>query len=344
MGGNYTSASGIQATPIDIRLVERHKFVSDLADFFDKLNDKFKKSFGVDLWSADLLKSKQFVSGSGFHVMNLTEIDTETLLKVKPTIGDIDLQMDSNLESEIKDLLVHTSAVGKFSLLDHTKSGTQIITLWKYGSWYVQMDFEFVEYKDNAPSEWSTFSHSSDYNDLLAGVKGVFSKYMLRALTTKFLIHGTIKAKTTRGVDKTGLHPTVAFSVDHGMREKYNITIDDSGRIILTDKPVEYTRDLTKIFVKMFDHKPSGEDLKAFGSFTGQVSLISKYIEDHKTIQLIAEGFWRTLFFKGAQGLYKGNPKLDKETKLKAWNYLASKLKSVEITDEMKRMIETYYG
>jgi hypothetical protein len=343
MGGNYTSTSGIQTTPLDIRLVERTKVVNDLTDFFDRLNNTFKKAFGIELWSNELLKSKRFISGSGFHFMNLDGVDTKTLTEVKPTIGDIDLQIDSNLESEIKELLVRTNRIGKFLLIDHTKSGTQIITLWEYGSWYVQMDFEFVEYEKGAPSEWSTFSKSSDYNDLLAGIKGVFAKYMLRALTTKFLIHGTIKAKTARGTDKTGLHPTVAFSVDHGVREKYNISVDDQGKIILTDKPANYTKDLNEIFIKMFDHKPSQEDLKAFGSFTGQVSLISKYIEDTKTIQLIAEGFWRTLFFKGAQGLYKGNPKLDKETKLIAWRHLTSKLKMVKVTDEMKNMLNTYY-
>lgn len=344
MGGNYTSTSGIQATPIDLRSVDRTKVVNDLTDFFTRLNNTFKKAFHTELWSDEVLASKSFVSGSGFHFMNLESVDTKTLTKVKPTVGDIDLQIDSNLQSEIQSLLVHTNRIGKFLLMDHTKSGTQIITLWEYEDLYVQIDFEFVEYHKGKPSEWSTFSHSSDYNDLLAGIKGVFSKYMLRALTTKFLIHGTIKAKTSRGTDKTGLHPTVAFSVDHGVREKYNVSIDDAGKIILTDKPAEYTKDLRKIFIKMFDSAPSPEDLKAFGSFTGQVSLISKYIEDHSTIQMIAEGFWRTLFFKGAQGLYKGNPKLDKETKMKAWDYLTSKLKMVKVTDEMKKMLDRYYG
>ena len=81
MGGNYTSTSGIQATPLDIRLVERTKVVNDLTDFFERLNNTFKKSFGIELWSADLLKSKQFISGSGFHFMNLTGVDTTTLTK-----------------------------------------------------------------------------------------------------------------------------------------------------------------------------------------------------------------------------------------------------------------------
>jgi hypothetical protein len=68
------------------------------------------------------------------------------------------------------------------------------MTFKEYGNVFPQVDFEASEYEmqDDSltgkqkfyPTEWAKFSHNSHWEDIQAGIKGVFHKYLLRAITS----------------------------------------------------------------------------------------------------------------------------------------------------------------
>lgn len=336
-GGNV-KIDDTEAERIDLKKHNRSEIVPKIGAALKAINAGFKKEFKKNIWSDALLASKKFLSGSAFHFFNDKISDSE-FVKYKNSVGDIDTQVDKNLEGDLKEFLTKNKGkqFGPVTLVGHKTSAGQHITLWNLADpgINIQIDLELVDYENDEPTEWSNFSHSSSWEDMTQGVKGVAHKYLLRALDAPKLKDVVLKAKTARGTDKEVKSSTTAFSVTHGVRTKLKPVLDDNGKqVMVNGKPAYHElstaeskgdTNLSNIFKAYFGKKPSPKEIENLGSFTGLISLIKSHF-DAGDQRKIADGFARTLWGPGAQGLYRDDPEKDSEEKNGMMKVLLQKL------------------
>ena len=257
-----------------------------------------------------------------------------TFSKCKTSVGDIDIQLKEGSEESIEKQLKRLTGkqVGTGTLLGYKKSVGQFITLWSFEQLgNIQIDFEFVEYSGDEPSAFEKFAHGSSFEDLEAGIKGVFSKYLLRACTSLALIPGTvIKVRS----QKSGLIPMLSFS-PKGLRQKYirredlDSTVKDTSYpdAYVEDKETSFLKDMSTIIRLIFGTDyVAGQDLNDVKSFKGQVRLIKRYIKRDKW-DIVLTGFERILFGEGSQELYRGDKARSDAEKNVALSYLKQELK-----------------
>ena len=326
-GGNV-QIDDQEAERIDLTKHNRSAIVKKVGAALSAINAGFKKQYKKPIWSDALMKSKKYLSGSAFHFFN-DQIDDKTFTKYKNSVGDIDTQVDKNMDAELKEFLTKNKGkeFGPVKLIGFKTSAGQHITLWHLADpgINIQIDLEMVDFDESGdPTEWSNFSHSSSWDDMTKGVKGVAHKYLLRALDAPKLKDIVLKAKTARGTDKEVKSSETAFSVTHGVRQKLKPVLDEKGKqVMVNGKPAYHElstaeskgdTSLPNIFKAYFGKDASADDLKKLGSFTGLLELIKKNFKgpDQKKI---ADGFARTLWGPGAQGLYRGDPQKDAEEK-----------------------------
>ena len=357
-GGNVqieTSDGLFGADRIDLGVVRRSVAVGLIGDTLSAINKEFQRSSGIPLWNSDLFLSNKFLSGSSYHFFQVSSINDDDFIKVKSTIGDIDLQCDTNQSEMIKTFLVKSTGkrIGNATLIGFKESAGQLISLWNFQDMgiNIQCDFELVEFDRNGfPTAFSQYSHSSAWEDLTLGVKGVFSKFLMQSLAAPKFKKMIIKAKTSRGKDKILTRDTHAFSVSLGLREKMIPVKDTDGNIIYWDGVPEYKElstkesfgntDMNFIFQYFFGIEPSAFELKQISSFVGTITLIKKNYERASWIKIVDE-FIDKIWGDGAQGLYRGNPQLDLDDKTKAARYITAEL-GVDF-DSYKSIIESYY-
>lgn len=351
-GGNV-SIDGNDAERIDLTKFNRTSIVKKIDVGLHAINSAFKKDTGKPIWGDELFKSKRFLSGSAFHFFSKT-IDDETFKKHKGSVGDIDTQVDKNMDAEIKDWLTKNKGktFGPVTLIGFKTSAGQHITLWKLKEEgiNIQFDLEMVDFENDEPTEWSNFSHSSAWEDMTQGIKGVAHKYLLRALDAPKLKDIVLKAKTARGTDKEVKSSETAFSVTHGVRQKIKPVLDDNGKqVMVNGKPAYHEMDtkeskgdtnLANIFKNYFGRDASVDDIKKLSSFTGLLSLINKTFKDGDK-QKITDGFSRTLWGPGAQGLYKADPEKDSEEKNSMMKLLIKTLGTKDTYDADRK---TFYA
>lgn len=351
-GGNV-QIGDVSAERIDLSKIDRNFIVTRINRTLQMVNLQFQKKYGLPLWNKQLFDSKKFLSGSAFHFFNKA-ISTPEFVKYKNTVGDIDTQVDKAQETNIKEFLdsIVGQKFGYVSLVGYKTSAGQYITLWAFDQpkINIQIDLELVDFNEGSPTEWSQFSHSSDWNDMKEGIKGVFQKYLLRAMTTKTLREIIIlkgKRETPTKVTSTDL----AFSVGQGLRQKIEPVMDgDSHRVIdglpvykeIATKNSTYINDLGIMFEVLFGVKPSKLELELFGSFVGGLQLIKKHFSTSEQ-QKVIEGFAFTLWGPAAQGLYRNDPALDMKEKNAAFMKMIDTFGIQYNMDKVDAMRVDYY-
>lgn len=341
MGGNV-QLNGFSATRINLGQIERKVIRKRICDILSDIDNSFFKRYGTVLWHAKVIHSKQLFSGSSKFLFD-DSISEYQLLKYKPTFGDIDVQIDINKQRMFEHIISnYDGSIG------YKKSVDQIITLFYIAELdaNIQIDFEFVDFDNGAPSDWASFSRSSCWIDIQNGIKGVFHKYLLRAMTTKSL--STFIVRTAR-TEKVVTATELAFSVTSGLRQKYVPVIDQTGKQEIKDglkvfNPIStidstYTINVSQIFEIVFGFAPNADQLKQFESFVGCCDLISNYftVEDRRKV---VDGFIRTLWGKQAQKLYRDDIILDKQDKDKAYNWLIS---AIDFTTPLLEEVKDEY-
>lgn len=355
-GGNV-EIDGIAAQRLDLNKISRSKVVAEIDKALKIINSTFNKMYGVPLWSPELIANKEFLSGSAFHFFNV-KIPDDQFTKVKSSVGDIDTMVDKDLAEKAKDFL--TKATGKqfgpAKLVGFKPSPGQdtLISLWQFNDppVAVQVDMELVDYDKGSPTEWSKFSHSSAWEDLSAGIKGVFHKYLLRSLTHKDAKDRYIQMKTKlKKVNASDL----AFAVTGGVREKFAPVIDpktkkpavaDDGLGIYKEIPASegnYTTDIKGMFTLLIGRKSAKGEEKYLGSFVGVLELINKYFTQEDKNK-ITSAFMALLFSPAAQQLYKGDPATDKREKEIAFKKLVETLKVSVDKNELAKTLADYYS
>ena len=340
-----------QAQTIDLKVHNRGFIVPVLNNLLLAINNSFRISQGIELWSPKNLKSRKFLSGSSLHFFN-TDINDDEFTKLKPKVGDIDTQINKEAEPQIAAWLNDSigKVIGNGKLIGYSKGNEQFSSMWELTDppMKVQIDLEFVDYTDKGePTDWAGFSHSSSWEDLNQGIKGVFHKFIIQALakltTQEFLqrkLVGRGKARAEQDVPTTDSMLSFAVSSKEGggLRPKYEPVLDAKGRPVVVDgMPVMqalpaagYVKDIDQIFQSIFDKRINKATLKKVlpktWSFVGILEIMNLVLNKEEKYQVLS-AFIEKLFAPGAQGLYKGDPQRDLSEKNAALNYALKVLK-----------------
>ena len=357
-----------QADEIDLKVHNRTFMVGLLDKLLHDINGAFYAQTKKPLWNPQLLQSKEFLGGSSIHFFNTKGITDKEFAKNKPKVGDIDTQVNKELEPEVQAFLtsMNHKQIGDATFLGFSAGNEQYNGLFQFQDppIKIQIDFEFGKYdtETDTPDEWFRFSHSSEWNDVQAGIKGVFHKYLYRALTAA---HGSIKHQVNVLKTKTNITPNVqdndlSFAVASGQGgglsrkyEPYIHTDPATGEKKTHDRDIPYKRvipsgerqyiqKLDQQFYYFFGKQPEGNDSQLQKSFLGTLDLMNKYLEPDAKAKVF-QSFIDICFEPGAQMITKDDPKRDSEIKFAAVD------KFIEVCDlknQRKSAVDkaTYYA
>lgn len=366
-GGNL-SIGDKKADEIDLKVHNRTYMVGLLDKLLNDIDRAFKARTKTPMWSPELLKNKQFLGGSSLHFFNTKGISDEEFVKNKPKVGDIDTQIDKNLEGQVEEFLnsITNKKIGDAMFLGFSRGNEQFNGLFEFENppVKIQIDFEFGKYdpETNTPDDWYKFSHSSDWEDVKAGIKGVFHKYIYRALAkaapsekyiAKLAGAGKNRKMTVTGpVSDSNFSFAVASSQGGGARAKYKPYIDpETGQPKeingvpvmepLSPKDSEYIQDLSKQFELFFGTSPNGDDSQLQQSFLGTLDLINKYLDTNAKQTAVTE-FLDIVFEPGAQMITANDPVRDREIKFAAVDAMLEKLKLGAMRTKAIQMAKAY--
>ena len=365
-GGNL-AVGGHEAQQIDLKVHQRNYIVPVLDKVLHAINSSFAQTYKAPLWKPALLQSRKFLSGSSLHFFDTNISDDEFVAK-KPKVGDIDTQVDKNQEQNLEAFLtsVQGKMIGPAKCLGFSRGNEQFSSLWELQNppIKVQIDLEFVAFEKDEPTQWAQFSHSSSWEDLNAGIKGVFHKYMMRSLTANSSTQKYVARQLKKGVkisDEPVVDNNLSFAVASkqggGMRTKYvpyndpttgNPMMKNGLPVMLQVAPgdSEYVQDLGQQYNMLFGQPGNKADQKLMWSFVGIIQLANKYLQDDQR-NAVAMAFEELLFGKGAQGLYKGDPKRDQAEKMVALSTMVKQLKGIDgnaVINKAKQDGQTYYS
>ena len=351
-GGNL-EIDGVQAQQIDLLVHNRAYITPILSTLLNSINAGFQQNVGGPLWSANVLKSRKYLSGSSLHFFN-TDIPDEEFERVKPKVGDIDTQINKEAEPQLAQWIdsVKGQVVGNARFLGYSRGNEQYSSLWELTDppIKVQIDFEFVDYENDQPTDWAAFSHSSSWEDMTqinGAIKGVFHKWLVQSLSkisSEQFVLRKVHKRTGKITDKVETDSMISFAVSSkeggGLRTKYEPVLDEKGRPLEIDglpvlrelPPSNYEKDISKIFQVIFGERIDRAALKKAlpktWSFTGLLELINLILPQEEK-ESVLDSFVNKLFARGAQGLYKGDAERDVKEKNTALNYA---LKTLNVT------------
>jgi hypothetical protein len=283
-------------------------------------------------------------------------IPTETFKKIKPTLGDFDVQIPKEHRNKLNEFLRPGDTHGKFKVVHVRTHGNQthaIVQHQETGKHH-QIDFEPVEYdeKTQEPTQFEQIAHGSHFEDMKNGLKGVHHKYLLQSVLSAQSTPGIISSMKGRGkaraeVQEQGDYSPNTFSVDKGLRQKWEqVGHHESGLPIVREKKPadsEYTKDIPTIYKTMFGRHGSPEDHKDLESFDGLVNQIKKHIpqEHHRKI---VRSFVNKLWHESAQAS-SIDPETDKKSKDAAYERLKLHFpkETSELEDRTNEKRSNYY-
>jgi hypothetical protein len=346
-GGNVSSASpgwqgaaDQEAEEIDLKIHNRDHMVAQLKELLAAQNESFKAAYGKYIWDPKLLNSGKMFSGSSLQFFDVKGVNTQDFLnKLKKTkVGDIDTQINQDMGDEVTAWLksIIGQKVGNGTFLGFNSS---LSSIWLLDDPQVriQVDYELGPYdaKTNAPTEWFAYSHSSHYDDMAAGIKGVFHKYINRALThaqssEKYVAR--VLKKSVKISDAPVTDSDYSFAVSSsqggGMSIKYKPYIDPATgqpmekdgipvMQLLEPKDRDYIQNLDQQFQMTYGRKRGAADKNLQGSFVGTLQLMNKSFSPEQN-ESVARAFLDILFGPGAQMITKDDPERDRDVKFAA--------------------------
>lgn len=348
MGGNI-KVGNYAAQEMDMSKTDRTARQHDINNALKSLHNTVKKNTGRGLFgeTGQGLKAGNIFAGSTRQFMD-KNIPDEEHNKFKPKVGDIDVMYDARHKEALEDHLKEGEKHGKFTIVGVKKHGTQVSALMQHEDGQVhQIDFEPAEYKDNAPSEWAQFSHSANWNDTRAGMKGAFHKFLLSSLTAAHGQHGIIR--NNKGDESEGFVEQHAFSVDRGLRNRHEqIDTKDGKPVVKELKPQEskYTTGIHDIYKTLLGKKPQTQtDIDSFGSFQGLAELAKRHLS-HEQKGRVIDKFVNTIYHpKRAQLMHQDHHR-DEMMKEAALNHMRKTFPehfTPEREEEIKSLKKQFY-
>jgi len=381
MGGNVTATNritGKELNPdkIPIRDITRDEFKIQVLKLFKFINSAYAKKFGSKLWKNEAnLESGYLFNGSSSFIMS-PDYTSEEIHEFKPFAGDMDVIVPKEAKENVFDLLddFENSEIleGIFYAGSNKPSKTSIgdqincvfIIDFEIGKIKCQVDFEFLDVDqsgdDDIVAPFSKFGHSSSFEDLKVQIKGLFQKYIIRALVYGTSVRSdivvvtpasTVEKYKIKSFKENELPRMMRFSVDRGLGDSYEkMYIGDkpfklNGKSVYRElKPQErtYQTDIKTIFSFIFNiENPSSTQLKQFESFVGIVELMKDLDKSHikSTIERFLELLWASKGERGQEVELFDSAK-DLEIKSIAWNYIS---KELNIKINIDKMLEEYY-
>lgn len=346
MGGNVVFGDKA-ADRIDLTKIDRAALVRSISSSLALVNKAFEKSTGFPIWRHGI---QEYLSGSTSTLFDLKNISDEAYKKAKPSVGDIDTQVDGNNEEDLFKFLtsIRGKKFGDLKLINHKSSIGAIVSLWEHVVFGVniQIDLELVSFVNGKPNAWSKFAYSSAWEDMAIGIKGIAHKYIFRAITAVWNKDIKIQMKTKQK-DVTTSH--LAFS-NSGLRVKLE-PVKEGGKQVMSDgKPVfkeistkdsGFNTDIGGVFSGLFGVEPTKEDLSLMNSYIGVIKLCKKYHK--KNLAKIADGMANLLFGTGSGGqvMYPYDHSRDRAEKLVIINYMAKEFGLSE--SRWSSLIDGYY-
>lgn len=357
------------ADEIDLKVHNRTYMIGVLDKLLHSINQTFNAHYKEPLWSPQLLQSRQFLGGSSLSFFDLPAISDEVYTAKKPKVGDIDTQCNQEHEQQLNDLLTNSvnKRIGNSIFLGFSKGNKQFNALFQLDEppVKVQIDFEFGKYDPatNSPDAWYKFSHSSEWEDIDAGIKGVFHKYIYRALASVSKTEVYFAKLQGRG-EKRGyvigdtpvrmnqLSFAVSSSQGGGVSTKLSPYLDPTTNqpiykdgipvmVEIPSKERNYVQDLAQQFEIFFGHKPAANDLQLQKSFVGTMQLMNKYLPP-ETKEIIAKSFIRICFRIGEQMITRDDPTRDAKIKFVAIDRMITDLKLPQLRDYAEEMAINY--
>lgn len=363
-GGNL-AVGDHHADHIDLSKLPRKDIAKEIKNVLIALNILFTKQYKTPIWTVDVMRSGEFFSGSSLHFFNVSEIEDAAFVEKKPTVGDVDTMVPKECEGNLAELFISMKdkTVGNAVFRGYNRGNEQFSALFELPMYKVniQVDFEFVEFSNGIPTEWSKFSHSSSWDDIQQGVKGVFHKWLIQSITALGTQDFYLRKMTGRGKLRTEVDVPVSDSVlsfavsskeGGGLRKKYVPVIgpdgnpeQKDGKPVMRTAPAEgYIRDLSSIFQMLLGPKINPkyyDEVKSkFWSFTGLLQVLSKVLNS-KEKQLVAKKFLEKAIGPGAQGMYRNDPEKDIKEKTKAINVFYQTM-NIPVPSALQSMMDTY--
>lgn len=340
-----------QAQELDLRVHDRTYVVNILSNLLHAINDLYAKQYKEPLWHENSVEAQKFLSGSSARFFD-KKIPDEEFVRIKPTVGDIDTQADEKHAETIKQFLTGLigKQIGDVKFIGFSPGNNQYSSMWQVMLQdlpvKLQIDFEYGEHDQDTglPTEWQDYSHSSAWEDLSAGIKGVFHKYIDRALPYASNVSTKYVARVLKKSTKISAEPVTdsdySFAVSGqgggGVSQKY-IPYNDpnTGEPMVKDGiPVmqflepanrQYIKNLAQQFEIFFGQKPSAQDQQLKNSFIGTVQLATKYLDDEQRTELFNR-FVSICFEPGSQMITKNDPARDRNIKMAAIDYMIEHL------------------
>lgn len=367
-GGNLAIGSH-EAQHLDLKVTSRGYMIPKLNQLLQAISKGYASMTGEELWSNKLLSSGSFLSGSSLHFFNVKGIPDETFVEKKPTVGDIDTMVDRTKEVELQQFLkaIENKKIGPATFLGFQRGNEQFSGLFELQDppVKIQIDFEFVEFINGLPTDWARFSHSSSWEDLQSGIKGVFHKWLIRALAglskktfyqRKMKGKGKLKKEEDIPVTDKMYSFAVSSKEGGGLRPKYEHVLDandepeykDGIPVMRATSTAGYERDIGQIFRNLFGVRLTPQQEKKvaqkFWSFTGLLDVINSVVSPEEK-QKILDDFLNITIGPGSQGMYKNNPDKDIKEKTIAIDTLLTKLglqKPANFDEMLKNYRATY--
>ena len=373
-GGNLSSNSpGWQGAPgeheadeLNLQVHNRTYVVDILNKLMHDINTLFHASYNKTIWPAKALASRKFLSGSSFHFFD-KNIPDEDFVRLKPKVGDIDTQCPEELDPEVKAFLtsIINKQVGDAIFLGFSPGNNQYSSLWQVTldelPVKLQIDFEFGKYdpETEEPDEWYAYSHSADWDDMAAGIKGVFHKYIDRALpyaqtSTKYVAR--VLKKSTKISPEPVTDSDYSFAVSGkqggGLSNKYIPYIDPATgeamehngipvmqQLEPSDANRHYEKNVGKQFEIFFGKVPTPEERKLLNSFVGTIQLMNTYLEESQRVTVV-ERFLDICFEPGNQMITKNDPARDRALKFAAIDYALENLDAHGVGELRKKAVD----
>jgi hypothetical protein len=345
-GGNVSSqspgwqgAADQEAEEIDLKIHDRDHMVGQLRTLLAAQNESFKAAYGKYIWEPKLLNSGKMFSGSSLQFFDVKGVNTQDFLnKLKKTkVGDIDTQINQDMGEEVTAWLksIIGKKVGNGTFLGFNSSLSSIWLL-DDPKVRIQVDYELGPYdaKTKSPTEWFAYSHSSHYDDMAAGIKGVFHKYINRAMTHSQSSEKYVARVLKKGVkfsDEPVTDSDYSFAVSSsqggGMSKKYKPYIDpNTGEPMMKDgipvmqqldpKDRDYIQNLDQQFMINFGRKRTAVDKNLQNSFVGTLQLMNKSFTPEQN-EAVARAFLNILFVESPL-ITKDDPERDRDVKFAA--------------------------
>lgn len=368
-GGNLT-VNGKSATKLQVGNMDNEEFgdfKEDFIAFLLSVSDIYMEKTGYPIWNReDLLFKGKVFSGS---TRAFFQKDRDTFANKKPKVGDFDVQVPEDIFDTFHDFVLNdlpNMEIGDFIIHGCSQSPGQDHCLVKankfypeVGADYIQIDWEYVPFRNNMPTDFATFAHYSSWEDIENNVKGVFMKYLMRALVSTIderenvTIVSAKTGKPLASANKSTLKHFMGFSVDKGIRTKFIPYLDENGKPKIVDgkeywveqpaKESKYTQDVGAMYQLIFNEPATDKDKNDLHSFIRTLNNLMKKFSTERVIKVFFL-FSKLLWGPGAQGISAFDPKEDEEVKTSAYNqFLKAFPELKQYSSEIEEMKNIYY-